>query len=173
PRLQRRVRSTPGRPRIGLRPARPRGPRPDPLRGGRTGRGPRQRRRPRRRGPASRQAARPPQLRGPAGARPSPPRWPVFDLVRRSLSGALRPPGSGPAGRLTYSCCAPERPCHGVKQLRPHHVSTTGVSRIATVTGREPFLVPSQPGIAIEKRPAVPPATTTCSSSGEGNLGIG
>jgi hypothetical protein len=31
---------------------------------------------------------------------------------------------------------------------------------MARVTGREPFFVPSQPGIAIEKRPAVPPATT-------------
>src|SRR6266508_6161277 len=46
-----------------------------------------------------------------------------------------------------------------------------GLSWIGTVTGDEPFLVPSQPGIAIEKRPAVPPETTTWSSSTEGNVG--
>jgi hypothetical protein len=39
----------------------------------------------------------------------------------------------------------------------------------ARVTGGEPFFVPSQPGIATEKRPAVPPAPMTWISSGEGN----
>ena len=39
-----------------------------------------------------------------------------------------------------------------------------------TVMGAEPLRVPSQPGMAMEKRPAVPPATTTCISLGEGNL---
>ena len=51
----------------------------------------------------------------------------------------------------------------------------TEVNRIyynARVTGREPFFVPSQPGIATEKRPAVPPATTTWISSVDGNLDI-
>jgi hypothetical protein len=42
----------------------------------------------------------------------------------------------------------------------------------ARVTGREPFRVPSQPGIATEKRPAVPPATTTWISSVDGNFEI-
>src|SRR3989304_984545 len=41
-----------------------------------------------------------------------------------------------------------------------------------TVIGVEPFLVPSQPATAMEKRPAVPPATTTWISSTEGNLGM-
>ena len=42
----------------------------------------------------------------------------------------------------------------------------------ARVTGREPLRVPSQPGMATEKRPAVPPATTTWISSGDGNFEI-
>src|SRR6266508_3697290 len=46
------------------------------------------------------------------------------------------------------------------------------VFRTATVMGDEPFLVPSQPGMAIEKRPAVPPVTTTWISSTDGNFGI-
>src|SRR5207245_6456903 len=38
--------------------------------------------------------------------------------------------------------------------------------------GREPFFVLSHPGIATEKRPAVPPATTTWISSVDGNFEI-
>src|SRR2546427_13207612 len=46
-----------------------------------------------------------------------------------------------------------------------------GILRMGTVTGAEPFFVPSQPGMAMEKRPAVPPATTTGISSTDGNFG--
>ena len=42
---------------------------------------------------------------------------------------------------------------------------------ISRVKGLEPFRVPSQPGIAMEKRPAVPPATTMWISSADGNFG--
>ena len=49
----------------------------------------------------------------------------------------------------------------------PSQSNSTGL-----VTGREPFFVPSQPGIATENRPAVPPATTMWISSGDGNLAI-
>src|SRR3989441_1136407 len=52
---------------------------------------------------------------------------------------------------------------------------TDGAARqsnsMGRVTGLEPFLVPSQPGMATENRPAVPPATITWISSGDGNLG--
>src|SRR6266511_4495763 len=50
--------------------------------------------------------------------------------------------------------------------------SCQGIFRTATVMGDEQFLVPSQPGMAIEKRPAVPPVTTTWISSTDGNFGI-
>ena len=53
---------------------------------------PRQRRHRRRRRPATRQAARPPHLRGAPGARPPPSRWPPLRLVRRPLLRPLRPP---------------------------------------------------------------------------------
>ena len=52
------------------------------------------------------------------------------------------------------------------------HGGTSQPVSTIRVTGREPFRVPSQPGIAIEKRPAVPPATMTWISSGEGNFEI-
>ena len=44
---------------------------------------------------------------------------------------------------------------------------------IRRVNGLVPFRVPSQPGTAIEKRPAVPPATMIWISSTDGNFETG
>src|SRR5206468_8866074 len=60
------------------------------------------------------------------------------------------------------------------KPTQELHVAADQVNPFSTarVTGREPFLLPSHPGMATEKRPAVPPATTMWISSGDGNLEI-
>src|SRR5437879_11959803 len=45
-----------------------------------------------------------------------------------------------------------------------------GILRMGTVTGAEPFFVPSQPGMDRERRPVVAPAATTSLSSRERHI---
>ena len=122
--LQCRVRPRPRLTRLRVRPGGARGPRPDPLRGRRTGgrrdnvvtaRSARL---------AAQQAARAPHLCRPARPRAPPPQWPPFRLVRRPLPWAVRSRGRPLGGR--YPMPLTERSFHGVKQLRPDHVSATG-----------------------------------------------
>ena len=80
----------------------------------------------------------------------------------------------GPRGVcLDLSQSLPDSVCArtGGKNDMRLHASQSNYST-GRVTGREPFFVPSHPGIATEKRPAVPPATTTWISSVDGDLEI-
>jgi len=67
-------------------------------------------------------------------------------------------PALAPVNHLTVPCAILTASFFG--SLSPC-LPRQGSGSMATVTGVDPFLVPSQPGMAIEKRPAVPPATTT------------
>jgi len=89
------------------------------------------------------------------------PRTELGRLPRRKANknaartGSPRGVSFGPYGIADIQCePEPEKRLHGPLVSRQSSCS-------ARVTGCDPFFVPSQPGMAMENRPAVPPATTT------------